>query len=228
MAVPYHTLEYGLEELLSTVDRKIYPANVYPNGQWDYQAYYETNSNEANKVLEANIGNTVKIMYRRGDLATYGKPSLLSTVTRSGGWFNGGASAPEMGDLRRSVLDESTFNTLCTYLKRTGFFGASAYYLNHAANRDYSQNSVNGGVLNVPSLFIEAKWDGTCATAVSNLSEPMRKYCRNLTEVSIEAGHWVGLERPLEVNVAIARWLVTALPTSWPGYWTHPLVSNKS
>jgi len=179
-----------------------------------------------NKVFEADIENAIKVLYRRGDPTSYGKPALLSTVTRDGGWFGGRSSAPQMGDLSWSVLDESTFNSLCTHLTRTGFFGASAYYLNHAANVEYSKKALNGGILDVPTLFIEAKYDGTCATAASNLSEPMRRYCRNLTQCSVEAGHWVGLERPQEVNAAIARWLMTALPTSWPGHWTHPLVSN--
>lgn len=226
MCVPYHTLEYGLEPLLASVNRDIYPADKFPNGQWDYQVYYETNSNDANKVFEANIENTIKVIYRRGDPASYGKPALTSSVTQ-GGWFGGASSAPDTGDLSRSVLDESTFKTLSTHLKRTGFFGASAYYLNHAANAEYSKNAVNGGVLDIPALFIEAKYDGVCATALSNISDPMRKYCRNLTQVSVEAGHWVALECPREVNAAIARWLMTALPTTWPGYWTQPLVSNK-
>jgi soluble epoxide hydrolase/lipid-phosphate phosphatase len=212
---------------LDTVNRDIYPADKFPNGQWDYQVYYETNSDDGNKFFEADIENTVKLVYRRGDPTSYGKPALTSNVTRDGGWFRGASSAPNMGELSRSVLDESTFNTLCIHLKRTGFFGASAYYLNHAANAAYSKKAVNGGVLDVPALFIEGKYDGVCATALSTVSDPMRRYCRNLTEVSIESGHWPGLECPQEVNAAIVRWLVTALPTAWPGFWRHPFVSNK-
>jgi soluble epoxide hydrolase / lipid-phosphate phosphatase len=212
---------------LSSINREIYPVDKFPNGQWDYQAYYETNSDDANKVFEVDVENAIKVCYRRGDPASYGKPASTSNVTRDGGWFGGVSSAPNMGDFSRSVLDKSTFNTLCTHLKRNGFFSASAYYLNHTANAEYSKSVVNGGVLDVPALFIEAKYDGVCATALSSLSHPMRKYCRNLSECSIEAGHWVGLERPLQVNATIARWLVTTLPTSWPGYWTNPLVSNN-
>ena len=227
MCVPYHTLEYGLDALLATVNHEIYPNDQFPNGQWDYQAYYITNSDDVNEVFGADIENTIKVLFRCGDPVSYGKPALTSSITRDGGWFGGKSSAPDFGDLSRSVLDESIFNSLCFHLKRTGFFGASSYYLNHAANEEYSKRSVNGGVLDVPVLFIEAKLDAVCDTALSGLSEPMRKYCRNLTQVSIESGHWAGLERAQEVNAAIARWLVTSLPTTWPGYWTHPLVSHK-
>jgi soluble epoxide hydrolase/lipid-phosphate phosphatase len=212
---------------VETVNRDIYPDDKFPSGQWDYQVYYETNSDDANKVFEADIENTIKLIFRRGDPASYGKPALTSAVTRDGGWFGGAGSAPDMGDVSRSVLDKSTFDTLCAHFKHTGFFGASSYYNNHAANIDYAESVVNGGVLDMPVLFIEAKYDGVCETSLSNLSDPMRKYCRNLTQCSIEAGHWVGLERPQEVNAAIARWILTAQPTSWPGYWTHPHISNN-
>jgi soluble epoxide hydrolase/lipid-phosphate phosphatase len=218
LAVPYHTLECGLTELVSTINTEIYPADKFPYGQWDYQAYYETKSAHVNKVFEADVENTIKAIYPRGDPASYGKPTQTSVVTRDGGRFGGMPSAPQMGDLIHSVLDEPTFNTLCTHLKRNGFFGPSCYYLNHAANEMYSKNAVNGGVLDVPALFIEAKYDGVCNTAVSNLSDAMRKYCRKLTECSIDAGHWVGLERPMEVNAAIAQWLIMNMPKYWPGY----------
>jgi soluble epoxide hydrolase / lipid-phosphate phosphatase len=228
LSVPYHTLEYGLGPLLSHINREIYPADKFSDGQWDYQTYYENHSiNAINKVFEANIENTIKLIYRRGDPALYGKPALSSTIARDDGWFGGRPSAPEMGDVSRSVLDESTFQSLCTQHKRNGFFGPSSYYLNHAANEEYSKSARNGGVLEVPALFIEGKYDAVLGTSTSRLSEPMRRYGRNLTECSIEAGHWIGLERPREVNAAIARWIIMALPTSWPGYWTHPLVSNS-
>jgi soluble epoxide hydrolase/lipid-phosphate phosphatase len=207
-----------LKELVSTVNTEIYPADEYPHGQWDYQAYYKTNSADVTRVFEADVENTIKAIYRRGDPASYGKLAQTAVVTRDGGRFGGKPSAPQMGDLSLSVLDESTFNTLCTHLKRNGFFGASAYYLNHAANEEYSKSAVNGGVLDVPALFIGSKYDAVCDTTISSLSEPMRRYCRKLTECVVDAGHWPGLECPREVNAVIARWLMSNLPTSWPGY----------
>jgi soluble epoxide hydrolase/lipid-phosphate phosphatase len=67
---------------LATVNREIYPADKFPNGQWDYQVYYETNSDDGNKVFEADIENTIKVVYRQGDPASYGKPALTSAVIR--------------------------------------------------------------------------------------------------------------------------------------------------
>jgi soluble epoxide hydrolase / lipid-phosphate phosphatase len=149
------------------------------------------------------------------------QPPFLVTVDGSGGV----SRAPEV-ELSKTVLDESLFESLEDSLTRNGFFGPTAYYLNHDVNHIYSKSSTNGGVLTVPTLFIEARYDRVLATSTSRLSEPMRKYCRNLTECSIEAGHWVGLERPREVNAAIARWIITNLPAWWPGYWQNPFVSR--
>jgi len=43
------------------------------------------------------------------------------------------------------------------------------------------------------------------------LAEPMRTYCRNLTEETIRAGHWVAQEKPAEVNAALVKWLATGV-----------------
>jgi soluble epoxide hydrolase/lipid-phosphate phosphatase len=44
----------------------------------------------------------------------------------------------------------------------------------------------------------------------------MRKYCRNLTETTIRAGHWVAQEKPAEVKAALVNWLATSVPGVWP------------
>ena len=224
LCIPYRTLELGLETLVDHVNRDIYPIDKYPFGQFDYQAYYEQHSERAIQVLNADPGNSIKFTFVPGKPAAYGIPSPTATLLRDGGFFRGAPCAPE-AQLENTVLNETLFLSLQDSLKRNGFSGPTAYYLNHDLNYKYAQNSVNNGVLNVPALFIEARFDRVCDTSISLLSEPMRKFCRNLTECSIESGHWIGLERPEEVNAAIARWLVTKLEAWWPGYWRRPFVS---
>ena len=48
------------------------------------------------------------------------------------------------------------------------------------------------------------------------LAEPMRRDCRNLTEVVVRSGHWMAQEKPRTVNAALAKWLATQLPQFWP------------
>ncbi len=49
--------------------------------------------------------------------------------------------------------------------------------------------------------------DTVCDTVGSRLAEPMREDCANLTEVTLDAGHALMLERPAEVNATIEQWL---------------------
>lgn len=69
----------------------------------------------------------------------------------------------------------------------------------------------------MPTLFIQAKYDTICDTVNSPLAENMRKYSKNLTEASVDAGHWVQMEKPEEVNAIIEKWIVESCKESWPG-----------
>jgi soluble epoxide hydrolase / lipid-phosphate phosphatase len=206
LAVPYHTLEYGLDYLLNLINREIYPENSYPAGQWDYQVYYENNPDHVTQQFEANISNSIKVLFLKPNPANYGEPARTGTITRDGGWFGGADEAPNV-PLAATVLleDPDLFKAMSDALSRTGFFGATAYYRNHSANAVYAEKSVNGGFLEMPCLFIEARQDSVCATSLSQLSEPMRKYCRDLTECSVDAAHWLQLEKPADVNAELAK-----------------------
>lgn len=101
-------------------------------------------------------------------------------------------------------------------MTRNGFAAPTDYYRNHEANRLYSDTSLKSGRLDMPVLYIEAFYDLVADTSVSRLAEPMRQYCTDLTEKSIDAGHWVLLERPTAVNAALADWLARKVPWQWP------------
>jgi pimeloyl-ACP methyl ester carboxylesterase len=88
--------------------------------------------------------------------------------------------------------------------------------MNHEANLAYAQQAANDGVLELPTLFIAAKYDFTCECIDSRLAKPMREHCRNLTERVVQSGHWAAQEKPAEVNAALVNWLATSLPDFWP------------
>jgi soluble epoxide hydrolase/lipid-phosphate phosphatase len=206
LAVPYQMLEYGLDHLLTLINREIYPEDSYPYGQWDYQVYYESNSDRVTKQYETNIPNSLKTCYVKANYALYGKPARHSIITRDNGWFGGADAAPDT-PLSATVFenDPDLHKTVSDAMSRTGFFGATAYYLNHTLNAAYARKSVNGGFLDMPCLFIAARHDPACATELSRLTEPMRKFCRDLTECTVNSAHWLQLEKPEDVNAAIAK-----------------------
>lgn len=186
---------------------------------------------KATEWFESDIASFVRLAYSKGDPASYRKPAFTSTVVRDGGWV-GGIPKPDPNwkniPIGNTVLTEEYYDELVTPLEATGMWAPDAWYYNHQRNRAYTlQKWKNDGYLHMPVLFIEAQFDMICDTSVSRFSEPMRKYCTNLTECSIDAGHWVAEEKPAETNAAIARWLVESCKTHWPGYWSTPLVNNK-
>ena len=215
LCVPYYTLERGLDECLPLVDRTIYPESEYPAGQWEYQLFYEENFGAATDAMESSVANTIQVLFRKGDPAGQGKPSGSSEMRRDGGWFGGTGEAPAVprdGDM----VSEEDLSAYVAALERNGFFGPNSYYMNHEANAAYAERAVNDGNLDMPVLFIAAQYDYTCECTTSRLAEPMRAHCSNLTETTIQAGHWVAQERPVEVTADLVKWLATSVPGAWP------------
>jgi pimeloyl-ACP methyl ester carboxylesterase len=215
LCVPYRTMERGLQPSIDLVDRQLYPTAEYPAGQWDYQFYYLENFERATEVMEANTYNTLKLAFRKGSPAGAGLPVGTASFRRDGGWFKGADQAP---DLPRDadVVSEADLCAYSSAMERNGFFGANAYYMNHDANALYAESALNQAYLDMPVLFITAAYDYTCETLTSQLAGPMRQYCRNLTESTIQCGHWVAQEKPIELNAVLAHWIVQQIPEQWP------------
>ena len=215
LCVPYYALDHGLQAALQYVDRNVYPEDEFPAGQWEYQLFYQENFEAAVATLEANPTNTAKAMFRKGDPAGQGKPSRTAFVRKQGGWFGGQAQAPDV-PMDTDVISEADLIAYADGLARNGFFGPCSYYMNHDANQAYASQAVNDGHLDMAVLFLHGAYDYTCETLTSRLAEPMRAYCRNLSERTVMSGHWMAQERPLDVNAALAHWLATAVPEYWP------------
>jgi pimeloyl-ACP methyl ester carboxylesterase len=213
LCVPYYTIDRGFEHTLTLVDRKLYPADEFPYGQWDYMRYYEESFAEAIAPMDGNVEKFIKIAFRKGNPQGEGQRALTATARRSHGML--GAELP---DLPRDddMLTEEDLSAYVSALQRNGFFGPSSWYMNHIPNAAYGKAARNDGYLDMPALFLNARYDYVCECTHSRLAEPMRTYCRNLTEVTIRSGHWMAQEKPLEVNAELAKWLATRVPGVWP------------
>ncbi len=86
-SVPYSPEAFALPSLLPFIDRKLYSADEYPDGQWDYYHFYLTHFEQAVSDFNADIPATLAAVYRSGDPASVGKMSRTAMVTRNGGWF---------------------------------------------------------------------------------------------------------------------------------------------
>jgi len=156
----------------------------------------------------------VKALFRAGNPAAIGKPARTATIRRDKGWFGGAGAAPDV-PLDAAVLTRVDLDRYVAALDRTGFFGPDSWYMNRERNTDYAMRAANGGKLALPVLFLHAAYDTVCETVTSRLAEPMRRDCRDLTEVTVPSGHWMAQEKPVAVNAAIARWLAVRFPELW-------------
>lgn len=207
LCIPYRVLEMGLEEELKTINRDIYPEAEYPYGQWSYQVFYEENSEKATREFDDNNDRCVKLVFSKGRAETFMKPAATSEVAKNKSWFR---NKPMDIPLEATVLDQGLYEVLKEGLGRNGWWPATAYYLNHARNREYNktENVKNEGVLEMPVLMIDAKYDGVCSVEQSPaFGAPMRRLCKDLREESVETGHWANLEKPEECNAFIEDFL---------------------
>jgi pimeloyl-ACP methyl ester carboxylesterase len=206
LCVPYLARGFTLANLIPLVDRERYPTEAFPVGQWDYWLYHRQNFSQSAADLEADVAATIATFYRRGNANSVGRRTPLANLRANGGWF-GEAHRALAKPREESLLNEVAFNSFVGAFSNTGFSGANAWYLNDAANAAYAALAPGFGRLTLPVLFVHAAWDAVCDTVHSRLAEPMRADCADLTEVVIEGGHELTLERPSEVNGALDRWL---------------------
>jgi pimeloyl-ACP methyl ester carboxylesterase len=197
------------------IDRTVYPEAGYPAGQWDYQLFYLENFDRARSGFEANVEATVKLLFRKGDPSGAGRPAVTASIRKNGGWFGPANVAPDLPK-DDALLTEEDFRAYAAALRRNGFFGPDSWYMNNEANAAYMATSKHDGRLAMPVLFLHGEYDWVCETVRSNLADPMRQSCANLTEVVVKSGHWMAQERPGDVNAALARWLAVELPALWP------------
>jgi pimeloyl-ACP methyl ester carboxylesterase len=215
LCVPYVAAGFAPRTIVPLVDRDIYPEAEFPAGQWEYMLFYEQDFERARRDLEANVANTVKALFRKGNPAGRHKPSRTAFVRKQGGWFGGAGQAPDV-PLDTDVISESEFRAYVSALERTGFFGPNSWYMNYERNLEFARRSVNNGRIDLPVLFLHGLYDYTCETVDSRLAEPMRRECSDLVEVVVASGHWMAQERPVEVNAALATWLARRFPDLWP------------
>jgi pimeloyl-ACP methyl ester carboxylesterase len=215
LCVPYLPNAFTADNAIALADRKLYPLDKFPAAQWDYQLFYQESFAAAVAGFEGNVRATVKLLFRAGDPAGKGRPALTSYVRANGGFFGKGGIAPDV-PRDPAVLTEEDENRYTAALQRNGFFGPDSWYVNAAANAAYAERARPSWKLTMPVLFLHAAYDYICETVDSQLATPMRAHCGNLSEATVQSGHWMAQEKPADVNAALAKWLSVQFPALWP------------
>src|SRR5262249_42500380 len=80
LSVPYIPEGFTLNALLPLIDRRLYPEDKYPYGQWDYQVFYLEDFARAAAGFEADVRATIRALFRAGNPNGRGKPNPTSVV----------------------------------------------------------------------------------------------------------------------------------------------------
>jgi pimeloyl-ACP methyl ester carboxylesterase len=206
ISVPYFPEGFALPHLVPLVDRGLYPADPYPDGQWDYFRFYQTHFDQSVSDLDADIPATLASIFRPGNPASAGKVSPSALITLNGGRYGSAHRAPLTAP-DPTLWPPADFDALVEAFRVHGFRSVSAWYLNDTANIAYAHAAPDRGRLRQPVLFINGDRDAICDINRSRLGEPMRCACEDLSVTNVPAGHWLPLECKTEVVEAIRSWL---------------------
>jgi pimeloyl-ACP methyl ester carboxylesterase len=205
-SVPYSPDAFALPSLLPLIDRTLYPADQYPDGQWDYYRFYLTHFDQTVNDFNADIPASLAAIYRHATPDSVGKIYRSALITRNGGWFGSAHHAPAvMPD--PLLWPAADFDTLIEAFRVTGFRPGNSWYLNDRANMAYAHESSNSGRLDQPVLFLNGDFDGLCDINHNRVGEPMRHNCQDLSVTSLQCGHWLPLERKAESIESIRAWI---------------------
>src|ERR1700677_3562581 len=94
LSVPYAPQAFALPSLLPLIDRKLYPADQYPDGQWDYYRFYLTRFSQTVSDFNSDIRASLAVIYRSGNPESVGKVYRSALITQNGGWFGSNHRAP--------------------------------------------------------------------------------------------------------------------------------------
>ena len=211
LCVPYLPNGFAAEHLIALADRNIYPEDKFPAAQWDYQLFYRESFERATAAYEVDVRSTVRALFRASDASGRGKPARSAFARQKGGLL-GPKGAPKV-PRDDQVLSEQDEHRYVEALERNGFFGPNSWYMNGEADTAYALRGNQR--LPMPVLFLHARYDYICTTVEGQLADPMRKHCDQLNEMTVDSGHWMAPEKPVQVNAALARWLATQLPAAW-------------
>jgi len=161
LSVPYFPEAFALPSVLPLIDRELYPAEQYPDGQWDYYRFYLTHFDQTVADFNGDIPASLAAIYRSGNPESVGKVYRTALVPRNGGWFGSAHHAPAVQP-DSALWPAADFAALAEAFRVNGFQPANSWYLNDDANIAYAHVALDGGRLRQPVLFINGGLDGLC------------------------------------------------------------------
>jgi hypothetical protein len=139
-SLAYQPAGHALRTIVPLVDRTIYPADQYPDGQWDYYRYYTKHFDSAVADLDADKAASLASIFQPGDPSSVGKVSPNAMVTRKGGRFGAAHRAPPTQP-NPALWPPADFDVLVQEFEAHGFRPSCAWYLNDDAAIAYARSA---------------------------------------------------------------------------------------
>jgi pimeloyl-ACP methyl ester carboxylesterase len=171
-------------------------------GSFFYMLYFQE-PDRPEKELEADPRRTLRLVYlaASGEAPTPGQGFAFKPP--GAGLLEGMVDTPVLPPW----LTEHDLDVLAAAFRRSGFRGALNRY--RAMDLDWAENEATADrPVTVPALFIAGDRDMTVILAKNSLDR-MKEHVPQLRRVLMipGAGHWIGEERPREVNDALLAFL---------------------
>jgi pimeloyl-ACP methyl ester carboxylesterase len=172
------------------------------DGSFFYMLYFQK-PGVAEAELERDVRRSLRLIYyaASGDAKTPGVGFAFKPP--GSGLLEGMVEPPALP----AWLTPEDMDSLAGAFERSGFRGPLNRY--RAMDLDWSETEATGASpVTVPAIFIAGDRDMTVMLA-SNAIERMREMVPDLRRVVIipEGGHWIGQEKPTEVNEALVGFL---------------------
>ena len=171
-------------------------------GSFFYMLYFQQ-PGVAEAELERDVRRSLRLIYyaASGDAQTPGLGFAFKSP--AAGLLEGMIDPPKLP----AWLTEHDLDVLAESFRGSGFRGPINRY--RAMDLDWAESEASSGLkVTVPAIFIAGDRDMTVMLA-SNAIERMRESVPDLRRILMipDAGHWIGEERPAEVNEALLAFL---------------------
>ncbi|WP_433676593.1 alpha/beta fold hydrolase [Microbacterium gorillae] len=155
-----------------------------------YFVHFNKQPGVAAAVFDADPGRFLTNLYRRNTPLLPPEPGMeLIRIART--------DAP----LGEPLLTEGDLAVYTAAFATSGFTGGINWYRN--LNRDWHQLGAADPIIRQPALMIYGDRDTVMR------AESLASLVPNVTETSLDTGHWVHQERPVEANQKILEWLAS-------------------
>jgi pimeloyl-ACP methyl ester carboxylesterase len=156
-------------------------------GPENYFVHFNRQPGVADAVLDENTEAFLRNLFRKDLPATPPAPGMMMNL----------ATAP--APLGQPVMSEADLAVLANAFRQTGFTSSINWYRN--LDRNWHLLADVDPVIHQPALMIYGMQD--MIPPADNLQELVP----NVTEVSLNCGHWIQQELPAETTTAMLDWL---------------------